>query len=1124
MAANAAQLVHHLRRLADSSVMGAAADAVLLERYIQRRDEDAFAILVARYGPMVLRLCRRVLPDAHAAEDCLQATFLVLARNAASVRRRDSLATFLYGVAYRVAHKARLARLRRQREKPLLADQAPADPHPSPLDELTGRELLTVLDQEVQRLPQRYRLPVILCCLEGRTREEAASQLGWSAGSLKGRLERGRATLHARLARRGLSLSAALAAVEVSRGVASAGTPALAAAMVRAAAFAAGPTWAAAPAHVVALAKGAFPAGMTRLVSAAVLLLTVGVFAAGTGLLVRQTPGAGPVGALGPSAGAGKPNAQGPKQAQGEPLPAGAVARMGSVRFCSGTTVHSVAFSPDRKTLASGNAHGTVSVWEVATGKEIRVLQGRQGAVVSAAFSSDGKLLAARCMDGDIFLWETSTWKQARRIDAPPATFPPSHTGSTAWAFRIAFSPDGKSLAAAAGDLTGRDNEIRLWDVGTGKECRRFRGHQGAVRSFAFAPDGKTLASAGDDKTVRLWSPDTGKQLLLLQHRGKVASLAYSPDGKTLASGEDDRLIHFWSVAAGNELRQTKASGLVKSIVFIDEQTLAWGDEKGEIHLVDGKSGKELRRMVRHEYGVSDLCRSPDGKTLASVGDGQDHAVHLWQIDTGKKLSPPPDAHQGRVESVAFSPDGKTLVSAGGDATVRFWDPLTGKERRRSGGKFGHMTHAVAFSPDGKTLVVAADGGQTLQFLEPTSGKELRLIKNPASGWFTSVAFSPDGKTLLAGGNRFDGQWRGFFLWDATTGKELRQFRGHTDNVKSVAFSPDGKMAASGGEDRTVRLWETATGKPLRRLTGHRHWVETVAFSADGETLVSADARSICFWSPATGKELRRLECEAGVSTVAFGPDGKTLASGEYDPALRGSVVCLREVATGKEIRRWAGHRNGVSSLAFSPDGRALASGAWDTVILVWDVTGLGKTDRRPATPLVRKELEELWGHLAGADVPRAYRAVWRLGSAPGQAVAFLRDRLPPVPAADARRIARLVSDLDSEQFAVREAATTDLEKLGTAAELSLRKVFASRPSLEVHDRVKRLLQKLEGAAQSAERLRTSRALQALEHMGDPEARRVLARLAGGAAEVWQTREAKAALQRVDRRKAASRQ
>src|SRR5262245_29760530 len=232
-----AVLLRHLRRLVSRPCPGVlgggtppnpwpAADAELVERFVRRRDEVAFAALVERHGPMVLRLCRRVLADLHAAEDAFQAVFLILARRAADIRPREAVAGWLHGVVYRVALKARAADSRRKQREELSADLAPPDPHPDPLAELTVRELLTALDEEVQRLPDVYRLPVILCCLEGQTQEEAARLLGWTPGSIKGRLERGRAWLLARLARRGLSLPAALAAVGIGQGAASAGLPA----------------------------------------------------------------------------------------------------------------------------------------------------------------------------------------------------------------------------------------------------------------------------------------------------------------------------------------------------------------------------------------------------------------------------------------------------------------------------------------------------------------------------------------------------------------------------------------------------------------------------------------------------------------------------------------------------------------------------------------------------------------------------------------------------------------------------------------------------------------------------------------------------------------------------------
>jgi RNA polymerase sigma factor (sigma-70 family) len=243
MAPPLTDLLRQLHRLATPP--GDDSDADLLGRFVRRGDEPAFAALLARHGPMVHNVCRRLLGDRHAAEDAFQATFLVLARRAAALRRPAALAGWLYAVAYRVALRARAGLARRRAARlPQEEDTAP-DPHPDPLAQVSARELLCAVEEEVQRLPAAYRLPVALCCLEGLSQEEAARRLGCTAGSVKGRLERGRQRLRQQLQHRGLTLTAALAAAALSRTSAAAARrfvtgPAGGATSVRAAALAQG--------------------------------------------------------------------------------------------------------------------------------------------------------------------------------------------------------------------------------------------------------------------------------------------------------------------------------------------------------------------------------------------------------------------------------------------------------------------------------------------------------------------------------------------------------------------------------------------------------------------------------------------------------------------------------------------------------------------------------------------------------------------------------------------------------------------------------------------------------------------------------------------------------------------
>jgi hypothetical protein len=289
--------------------------------------------------------------------------------------------------------------------------------------------------------------------------------------------------------------------------------------------------------------------------------------------------------------------------------------------------------------------------------------------------------------------------------------------------------------------------------------------------------------------------------------------------------------------------------------------------------------------------------------------------------------------------------------------------------------------------------------------------------------------------------------------------------------VGPAVFSPDGKQLASGMEGGIVSLWEAATGKEIRQLQGHPDAVQALAFS----------------------------------------PDGRVLASGGADPLVR-----LWEVASGQEVRRSPGHRGPVTSLAFAPDGATLVSGSADTTLLLWDLAG-----NRAAGPVKLEpvKLEALWTALAGGDGAKAYDAIWTLTAAPKDSLPFLLDRLQLFFGADQERIARLIADLDHDEFQTRERATADLIQLGKLADPLLRKTLDKPPSLEVRRRIERIQEKIKGGVPwPQERLRLVRLIEVLEKIGAAEARQGLEKLAQRAPEPDLRHEARAALKRLGRR------
>ena len=692
--------------------------------------------------------------------------------------------------------------------------------------------------------------------------------------------------------------------------------------------------------------------------------------------------------------------------------------------------VKSVAFSPDGKTLAAGCNLGGVVLWD--TSRRLRLpdqpLAVAEGHVESVSFSPDGKILAAGYAvgafggeGGGVVLWDAA--RCSRLPDQPMAV-------KEGQVLSVAFSPDGKTLAA--GYLGAKGGGVVLWDA-----ARRSRlpdqpmaVEEGEVWSVAFSPDSKTLAAGCGFAGAVLWdiTQRCASRISRFAYRKAMSkawgsALTASPWPRATTglcaqqrSGGDGGGVALWDVGRRERLSDQPihiAEGSVGCLAFTpDGKTLAAGYiteigvDRGRVGVVLWDTARCSRLpdqpMTAAEGSVMSLAFSPDGKTLAAgygVGDGYGvgrGGVVLWDTARHSALSGQPLAvDEGAVDSVAFSPDGKTLA-----AGFRYTSELARKADQGSRANFsesgvvlwdttlrsrlpdqplavaeGDVT-TVAFSPDGKVLATGFNGhpryGHNGGVVLWDTTRRSRLPDQPLvvdKGLVSSVAFSPDGKTLAAG---YESSGRGgVVFWDTTRRSRLpdQPLAAQEGDVNSVAFSPDGKtLAAGGGYAFLLRghggvvLWDTTRRSrlpdlPLNLVSGQ---VASVAFSPDGKTmaaghgldgLLMSGARrgSVALWDTGLHPSLQNQPLsvvEGNVRSVAFSPDGKNLAAG---CGFGGSEDEGGGVVLWDTTQRLRLHdqplviaEGGVKSVAFSPDGKTLAAGFGvyqrGGGVVLWDV------------------------------------------------------------------------------------------------------------------------------------------------------------------------------------------
>lgn len=655
--------------------------------------------------------------------------------------------------------------------------------------------------------------------------------------------------------------------------------------------------------------------------------------------------------------------------AHGDPLPHGAVARIGTLRWQHPAAVTALAFAPDGNTLLSGCAQGNIRLWDVCTGKLIRVVGQCRKEVTELAFAADAKTVASVAAGtGEILLWDAEAGRALLTICSQDVQ-------------KITFAPDGRTLASADSGRT-----LRLWEVATGKALRTWTGEElkgqadaspfyPPIAGVAFSANGKALAVT-DSAGLRIFDPQTNQETVRLKVREYKRNpitvpgpITVSADFKRVAapvqvdlpkSGEPVPMAQLWDTAA---MRLLRTVGDVKrpavprgfspdGAVLVTAGPFQWGVPQG-IRFWNVNSGKEIARLEDEPLGVRIHAFSPNGRIVAT-GDSEGQ-IHLWDPATGKEL-PSTQRSPRTILFPQFARNSHAFVTADFDS-VFLWDAATGRKLQCLRAPHGILGHPV-FLRDGRSIV-AVDGNRTLRMWDMVTGREKTLPvreQNPPDQLWANPSFTADDRilavsdlsktlTLKVGDRVFPAPPLRLFDWQS--GKELPPFRGKSRWFGPFDFSPDSKTLAAMDRDRRIGLWDLATGRQSFRFPDENgDPTNSIAFSSDGTALVGASqyGRKISVWDVVTGKESWRIQHSAGEdcdNTPAFSPDNRAVITQMNRKEFRvRSATDGRFMYSLKATNDQFMFNLKATNLLYSHDGRMLVVPEARDVVLYEAATG----------------------------------------------------------------------------------------------------------------------------------------------------------------------------------------